>query len=763
MNANFSQLIRRSGLIAGAVFSLAGVGLYADTPAAPAGSTLTSDAFPTYDSYIKISGQGASITGDKAAFRDRMRQPENGSYGIEDLRYIKDLSKETNLTIDGRALSGAEDYLAQIRLTKNEVGSFEVGYKTFRTYYDGVGGFFPLNKEWMLLNKESLHTDRAKFWAQATINLPNQPVFTLRYTNELRDGKKDSTMWGSSDLTGLPFNLVPNPITPNRKIVPSYIQLNERHQTLEATVKHTIGKVTAQLNFVGDKANNLDSRFVTLFPGEVVPWSIASLSNTVPQTSTNGISPQAAAKAAAPATSWNNQVLQQQSDGNVNNTRAVTGKVDVAVSDKLSIHASGSAQLVHNAVTGDRPLVTTTDTPSGLVTVSTATFSGLHGNSRIEVYTGNITVNYDVTKDFTAELAFRSENEKIHGKSYYNVLAASGTPATTVASTPRYDWSKVSQHSTTPALELRYTGIKNISLYGTISKRDLSGEEHDTSSYNTNTAAGGTLANNDISENHVNWTVGAVWKACSAVELRAEAYDKDHQYGSTGIGLNVGDYYLLDSRFKGVKLTGILKPLPGLTFTTRFVHQNGDMSVTGYLPTYPSFDSCNAKNTNLGETIDWALNKAVYVQVSGNLVYNSIGTIYPRAGITNQVFTTYTTSKATVLTANAYDTNRVLQNSNNNYATANFIVGFVAGPHTDIQAQYTFYRANNGDAALAVMTQPYGAAERSSMGTVGVKHKLTDKLVLNAKVGYVDSKNDTTGGFTNFHGPLAYVSLDYAL
>jgi hypothetical protein len=33
----------------------------------------------------------------------------------------------------------------------------------------------------------------------------------------------------------------------------------------------------------------------------------------------------------------------------------------------------------------------------------------------------------------------------------------------------------------------------------------------------------------------------------------------------------------------------------------------------------------------------------------------------------------------------------------------------------------------------------------------------------NAKLGYFDAKNDTTGGNTNFRGPLAYVSLDYAL
>jgi hypothetical protein len=35
--------------------------------------------------------------------------------------------------------------------------------------------------------------------------------------------------------------------------------------------------------------------------------------------------------------------------------------------------------------------------------------------------------------------------------------------------------------------------------------------------------------------------------------------------------------------------------------------------------------------------------------------------------------------------------------------------------------------------------------------------------VLNAKIGYLDSVNDTTGGNTNFRGPLAYISIARAL
>lgn len=157
--------------------------------------TPKTDAFPTYESYIKISGQAASITGDNAAFSKRTQLPSNGGAGIEDLHVAKDLSKTTALVIDGRALAGPEDYLLRVNLTKTEVGSIDAGYKRFRTFYDGIGGFFPLNQAWLPLSKEELHTDRGRFWAGAKLELPDKPVLEIRYTNETRSGRKDSLTW----------------------------------------------------------------------------------------------------------------------------------------------------------------------------------------------------------------------------------------------------------------------------------------------------------------------------------------------------------------------------------------------------------------------------------------------------------------------------------------------------------------------------------------------------------------------------------------
>jgi hypothetical protein len=731
MNAKTLHFIRSAGLVAGIMVALSCPRL-----AGTEKTTIPSDAFPDFDSYIKISGQGASITGDGAAFQSRTKLPQDGGAGIEDLHYSKDTSKDVTLTIDGHALTGTEDYLGQVNWTKNEVGKLEIGYKRFRTFYDGVGGFFPLNSNWQALNNEVLNLDRSKFWIDATVALPNRPVFSLKYTNELRSGKKDSTIWGTTDFTGLPYNAAPIAVNPSRKSVPSWINVGERHENVEASVRHTIKNVSIALTVFHDETGNLDTRYVMLYPGENLPFP----------------TPTAAAIAALPSTKWHNQVQQQQTDGMATKTTGVTGTGDVALSKTLKLNFGGAYQMVRNDISGDRPLTTWTPTASGVLPINTDNNYNLVGGSAVKVLTGNIALDWNVTKDLFAKLAFKGEEEYIRGSSTYTVVAASGTPAVTLASTPRLGWAKVNQNSNTPVLDIRYTGIKDVSLYFNGSQRSLSGTEKDTSHYNFLTAQNGTLANNNVSEDHGDYAVGANWRQSRFLTVRGELFQKNHQNESAGFGLNVGDYYLLDNRFKGVKLTGIVNPVATVAFTARYVHQTGKMQVTGYLPTFPAFDSCNAKNDIIAGSIDWNPNKQIYAQANVNVVYNNLNTIYPRAGTTVATSTVY-----------EYDTNRVLQDSKNDYVTTSFLLGCVLDKHTDLQAQYTDYRASNGDPALAALTMPYGVSAHDYMATIGIKHQINDKLVIKAKIGYANSHNDTTGGLTNYKGPLAYLSIEHAL
>jgi hypothetical protein len=313
-------------------------------------------------------------------------------------------------------------------------------------------------------------------------------------------------------------------------------------------------------------------------------------------------------------------------------------------------------------------------------------------------------------------------------------------------------WSKAHEKEITPVIDVRYSGLKNVALYGSFSRADVSGTESNTSAFNPLTATSGTLAANNVAKQHDTYKLGANWKPSTKLTLRAELFSKARKLESAGFGLRVGDYYLLDAQDSGVKLTGIVRLSDTLSSTTRYVYQNSEMQVTGYLPTYPAYDSLKGKNHLIGETIDWNPNRNTYVQLNGNWAFNVINTIYPRAGLTVATATTI-----------AFDTNRVLQNSDNSYATYSLVSGLALDKRTDGQFLVTYYRADNNNSARAAMTLPYGVDVEDFTATVGVKYKVSEKMIMRAKVGYFDSKNNTTGGRTNYHGPVAYVSFEHAL
>jgi len=132
----------------------------------------------------------------------------------------------------------------------------------------------------------------------------------------------------------------------------------------------------------------------------------------------------------------------------------------------------------------------------------------------------------------------------------------------------------------------------------------------------------------------------------------------------------------------------------------------------------------------------------VYFQLNLNVVFATIETAYPRAGGT---------------------ANDVLRNADNNYQNGNLIIGFVLNKSTDAQLEWTGYRADNSDPLASPSSVSYGAGAKEYTVSAGIKHQLGTRMFLNAKAGYFDSRSDTTGGNTNFRGPMAYVSLDYSL
>src|SRR4029450_11884785 len=118
----------------------------------------------------------------------------------------------------------------------------------------------------------------------------------------------------------------------------------------------------------------------------------------------------------------------------------------------------------------------------------------------------------------------------------------------------------------------------------------------------------------------------------------------------------------------------------------------------------------------------WNPNKFVFLQGNVNVAYNYISTAYPRAGGI---------------------ANLRGQNSDNNVRTFSFITGRVVDRNTDAQIEFMHQKANNYVPALAIGTQPYGAGYKDYSVSVGVKHKLSNQWIASAKVGYIESRNDT--------------------
>src|ERR1035437_5648451 len=738
MQANSPSLRRGASTLAALALVLGATGVRADTPPSQ------SDAFPLFDNYIKIGAQEASISGNEAAFQAVTQQPKSGSGGIEDFHFGKDVDKTTTLTIDGRAMAPSEDYLGKLNITKADVGSFEMGYKTFRTYYDGVGGFFPLANTWMPLSAQDLHVDRGQFWAEAKINFPNQPEFTLRYSNETRTGKKDSTIWGSSDFTGLSVNNPP--ITDYRKLVPSYLDLNERHETVEATLKHTVGNTTVQASVISETVTNNDARYVTNFPGEVIPWAIARL----PSAS------QPAAKALVYPANWNNQTVTVQTDGIDGKTFTAVANSTTVFSEKIKLLAGISYQDVNNDFTGDRPISTSPPTAVGVVVATGNTNLNLMGNSSSKISTGVVALALDPTPDLALKVSLRGQDNATRSDATLTSVAAAVNTTTggvTITSTNQQEYSRVKETSWAPVPDFTSSGFSSVTIYGSATKRMADGDKHYVTPYTVGTVPSNSALNfEDPKEDHAYYKLGANWRQSALFSLRAEVFYKDNITRASGYGIDLGDYYNLASQFHGLKLTAIVKPSAEVTFTTRYIYQKGKMQVTGLLPTFPEYDSCDAESDTISETIDWIPSTQFYLQANANLVFSYINTVYPRAG-------TVAAAGATP----AWDANGVLQNSNNNNFTGSLLAGFVLTKQDDLQFQVTYYRADNGDAYLAPLTMPYGAAARQYSASAGVKHKFTDRLIGNAKVGYFDSVNDTSGGMTNFHGPMGYVSLTLAL
>ena len=157
----------------------------------------------------------------------------------------KQWAKDT-LTIDGHAILDNDDYDLKVDFSQAGVGYIRAGYTEFRSWYDGNGGFFPVNGQFITPANQEMSVDRGEAWIELGLRMPKLPEITLRYSHEFREGQKDSTIWGDTILTGLPLP-PPNTNNPARKIAPAFRDIDETRDIFSFDLLQNFGKTDVGL------------------------------------------------------------------------------------------------------------------------------------------------------------------------------------------------------------------------------------------------------------------------------------------------------------------------------------------------------------------------------------------------------------------------------------------------------------------------------------------------------------------------------------
>lgn len=196
--------------------------------------------------WMDITVGGTFIGGDKAAFQRRVGQDGDFYGGISDM-HLESTIDDLTWTLDGHAMFGNEDYELILGLQKDNLGYIEAGYREFRTWYDGSGGYMPRGNEWYPAANDELSLDRGELWFEAGLRMEDFPEITFRYTHGWRDGQKDSTMWG---------------IPVDYGIEPSMYQIDEERDIFELDVAHTLGNTDLGLGLRYEMIDNSNDRFI---------------------------------------------------------------------------------------------------------------------------------------------------------------------------------------------------------------------------------------------------------------------------------------------------------------------------------------------------------------------------------------------------------------------------------------------------------------------------------------------------------------------
>jgi hypothetical protein len=225
----------------------------------------TTEEETDYKNWIEFGIGGLIINGDDAQFKQEHRMSGDIFGGIQDMHYEQSVGKKGLFSIDGHAIFDNNDYDVKLELSQTDLGYIRAGYNEFRSWYDGNGGFFPVNGQFFNPPIPEMHIDRGEAWIELGLRAPHWPEITLRYSHEFRDGQKDSTIWGDTTLTGLTSGQTA------RKVAPAYRDIDETRDIVALDAVQTFGNTDIGLGMRYEHDSNNDALQLERGAGQLPP------------------------------------------------------------------------------------------------------------------------------------------------------------------------------------------------------------------------------------------------------------------------------------------------------------------------------------------------------------------------------------------------------------------------------------------------------------------------------------------------------------
>ena len=697
-----------------------------------------------YKNWIELGIGGLSVNGDAAQFKQEHRISGDIFGGIEDMHFEQSVGKKGQLTVDGHAIFDNHDYDVKAELSFPGVGYIRAGYTEFRSWYDGNGGFFPGNGQFFTPPHQEMELDRGEAWVEVGLRAPKLPEITLHYSHIFRDGRKDSTIWGDTTLTGLTVN-------PTRKIALAFRDINETRDIFSADISQNFGKTDIGLGMRYEHSEVDDRLQLERNAGQLPPVVAApGAQRFITDNSRNKLD------------SFNGHVT---SETHFSDSLWFTSAYSYSTleSDISGTRIIGSG---YDSMIGD-PIATLQSNDHGVLNLS--------GISEVNEHVVNLNLMWMPAKKLTVLAAFRyTREDKDSASSFLDTNTAANTAPFTPTN-PAGGFHRIPPvlrsgdtsegfNNLAETLELRYAGIDNWVFYARGDWEEEDGNVHE------HIVAGPTdqgAMNKDTDLLTQKYTVGANWYPTTGLNVAGQYYHKSADYDNhfnselataPVVGSERNQRLLrqaLDTDDVNFRVTWRPKLPPKLgtiAFVTRYDYVHGTIDgMWGISPANPPgvgltgitlAEQRTAEITNhvISESITWNPCARLYFQGNASYVLNKTDTPADIVLIPN--------TTPTVL------------DFKNDYWTASGAAGFVFDQKTDLRAEYSYYRANNYQNNFLV-SLPYGMGATEHTVSASISRQITNNVRLKLQYSYFHYTDLLAGGHNNYEAHAVFSSLQF--